>query len=296
MKKLLLLMLSAFVMFACTNDNNAGKDDNGKDPVEPGKPDPSEMKYVSKITVTHNDDGESVSNQIIFGYDAENRVVKMDLGSGEAQDAAVVKYETGKVTTLMSGYSQDEGLMEDGVLIPGKKVRWTETMTATLNADGYMESAEMISTAEGEADKKSSFTNIYDGGYLKKITAIEQGDEPYVSSCIWGTGNMISIADGKGDARSTATYDTKNLNNPKCNLDLNWSIYHDEFFSELEVTVFDVLGYCGKRSANMVSSTKNKNEDYTYQYTYDAAGFVTKIVTNNVKENKLVQTMVVEYK
>lgn len=38
MKKLLPLMLSAFIAFSCATDNNGG--DNGKDPQNPDKPKP----------------------------------------------------------------------------------------------------------------------------------------------------------------------------------------------------------------------------------------------------------------
>lgn len=301
MKKLLLLMLSAFFAFSCATDNNGGGNgDNGKDPQNPDKPKPSEMKYVSKITRTDIYTENSVEKedvaQLGFEYDAQNRVIKISPFDVDESDPITIQYETGKVKAVMSGSWEEEERMEDGVLIPGKKVSWTETATATLNADGYVQSCEMISTATGDKDEKSTWSNTYNEGYLQMVTTVEEGEDPYVDNCLWAAGNMVAINDNKGETRSTATYDTKNLNNPKCNLDLNWIVYSDEYFTLLDETVFDILGYYGKRSANMVASSKNEYDDYTHEYTYDAAGFVTKIVTKNGKTNKIKETMVVEYK
>lgn len=301
MKKLLLLMLSAFFAFSCATDNNGGGNgDNGKDPQNPDKPKPSEMKYVSKITRTDTYTENSVEkeevSQMILEYDAQNRVIKISPFDVDESDPITIQYETGKVKAVMSGSWEEEERMEDGVLIPGKKVSWTETATATLNADGYVQSGEMISTATGDKDEKSTWSNTYNEGYLQMVTTVEEGEDPYVDNCLWTAGNMVAINDNKGQTRSTATYDTKNLNNPKCNLDLNWIVYSDEHFTLLDETVFDILGYYGKRSANMVASSKNNYDDYTYEYTYDAAGFVTKVVTKNGKTNKIKETMVIEYK
>lgn len=299
MKKLLLLMLSAFFAFSCATDNNGG--DNGKDPQNPDKPKPLEMKYVSKITQTviyTSPVEEEEITQMGFEYDAQNRVVKMNAVLTEDQqvNSVAIQYETGKVKAIVSGSWTEGSQMVDGVLVPGEKKSFKNTATGTLNADGYIEAGEYIYTVTGDKDRKTVWSNTYNEGYLQRITTVEDEEEPYVDNCLWAAGNMISITDNKGETRSTATYDTKNLNNPKCNLDLNWIVYYDEFFATLDDSVFDVLGYYGKRSANMVASSKNEYDDYTYEYTYDAAGFVTKVVSKNGKTNKIKETMVVEYK
>lgn len=282
MRKLSLLMLSAFVMFSCTNGNKGDKQN------------PSDMKYVSKITETDvYDTGRS--REMLFDYDDQDRVTKISL-EVDGVDPTAIQYETGKVKISTSGIWMQEDTMVDGVPIPGKEVYQTKTAIATLNADGYAQSGEMISTATGEKDKKMTWSNTYNEGYLQMVTTIEEGEDPYVDKCVWTAGNMISITDNTGEIRSTATYDTKNLNNPKCNLDLNWLVYHDEYFETLDNSLFNVLGYYGKRSANMVASTKNKYTEYTYEYTYDAAGFVTNVVIKDTKSNEIKETMVIEYK
>lgn len=272
-------MLSAFIMFSCTNGD---------------KQKPSDMKYVSKIIQTDTyDTGES--REMLFDYDDQNRVTKISLDV-DGLNPITIQYETGKVKISTSWIWTQEDQMVDGVLIPGKEVSQTKIATATLNADGYIQSGEMIATATGEKDKKMTWSNTYNEGYIQMVTTIEEGEDPYIDKCVWTAGNMISITDNTGEIRSTATYDTKNLNNPKCNLDLNWLVYYDQYFTTLDNSLFDVLGYYGKRSTNMVASSKNEYAEYIYEYTYDAAGFVTNVVTKDTKSNEIKKTMVIEYK
>lgn len=250
------------------------------------EPEPTDRILVKKVTL----DGMEVS----FEYDSANRIVKMLMYNQEAgvNDTYTVSYGDGTVTSV---YESTWGaLLPGGSEVSGRSI--TE-LVATLNADGMVESYEgskiLYRDTDGSGDIESSITvsgeMTYSNGRLIKFTAIEGSENEslpygykYQYDFQWTGDNMSKVSyaycmgqnDGEWIEETYAEIGTSTVaNNANLSVDLNNVFAYDDVLSTIgAMHPFAVMGLCGERSANMISTCKDYSEEglmYEVSYIYD---------------------------
>lgn len=264
MKKFLpLFALAALTAFVSCNDNDGG--DAGDDqPI-------NNMRYVSRIVTTETDDDGDYVYTTEFTYDAQDRPSQMTTvypdGEGtDETDEFSFRYAAG------SFVAEEEDVWETG--------SYTATYAYTLNSDDYavsgtMESEDIYEGGSTNSDS-SEWTGTYNAaGYLTR--SVETGDDDYVTdlALTWSNGNPTRVVSEDGEMKieygSTA-------NNPRCNLDLAWP------FLDLFDANTGLLGYFGKRSAQLPTRITSEEGETVLTYKTDIDGFVTEITAVETDE------------
>lgn len=249
---------------------------DGSQPTSPITPPDNYDKLITKI-VEHEyyTSGSSISDDEIiyeFFYDGSKRLIK------------IVQTEEEDVTTVNFTYGTNQiscelTRTENGVL------NKDDFYKATVALDEAMRivSGEYIDTDSKGGDNvyqyKTTYTLSYDAnGYLVKSNRIEEGEDATEERITWIGGNPTQVwwgTNGGKDLIDKATYG-KVANNT--NIDLNWLIALDsegwDFAAGDSYKTFAIMGYVGKRSANLAETMTDASEawngtavvtNYTYQ-------------------------------
>lgn len=289
------------------------KKDNGWNPPTAG--------LIKKITFSYDEGGTMREGYTNFVYDSQDRVVEIHTGSEfDGEDVVFITYAPGKVMVKMEseweGTESDPG--EGGVepLAASVSGKLIVEIVASLNADGYIESAvgnETYYYTDSEGAQKiweqteTQYEGEYSDGFLSSLSIQEKtvGADPsaydYQYGCLWNGGNMTQVdyhfeyVDAIGEKYSdqgtgTAEYGSGIKNT--ANLDLNRVIVSGEIFESLDETLLSVMGFWGKRSADLLSRTLEKfsvrEDSVSYEYRTDNRGYVEEVtVTEDAMKEKV---------
>jgi hypothetical protein len=236
----------------------------------PGTP-AAGSRIVSKITESVQ--GYSYINE--FTFDENNRLI----GIEQADAVSVsISYKTG---------TPEEGIYKNSapysVIVkyqdrsdPAGIYGWTGIYTS--DDTGYLTSGNMVYNYCDGSNRQRTWNGIHNSkGCLTNSTWNEEGSIS-LYDITWTDGNMTRISSGEGEVVTDYEY-SDIVNNPLCNLDLNYLVTCDWIDSFTAI-----IGLLGKRSANMIGKeTETYSYPYsstfttTYAYETDSKGFVTKI-------------------
>lgn len=266
------------VQKATTKDGNEPSDDrNGT------------ANLITKI-IQHNyyksggkleDDGDDIYE---FFYDSSNRLVK--IVQTEVDDVDYVAGYTGSkesetiITTIDITYNEGTAAYKMTTKVNGVEHKYDPSGSVVLK-NGRVVSGTSIDYDEKETSNYykyvSTYTLTYDANnYLVKSSRIEDGEAADDEVITWTNGNPTQVVwgyTGSTQLIDKATYgDVKN----QTNLDLNWFLLNSEgweFAAGDPYKIFAIIGYVGKRSANLASSMTDGAEaaysgNRVYKYTY----------------------------
>lgn len=216
-------------------------------------PEAKSDKLISKLVSTQEyseyaEEGEDETNEMIFTYDEQNRLIKISDTSGEA---------------LWSYTYSDKTIIEKD----GEK-EYTYTI----------DNNRIESWSTEDTDEKQSGKHHYDeNGYLTLVditTNVKNGTEPaetYTEQEFgeWKEGNMVQAGEKDSD-RCYTSIEYGDIDNT-ANLDLNFLFTETEwldFFAFNDVRMMKATGYMGKRSAKLMTKVTDHydNDYYTYEY------------------------------
>lgn len=239
-----------------------------------------------------NDEGETTYE---FFYDDSKRLVK--IVQTESDDWAVEAPTVGTrasgtdvyVTTVNISYESNKLSCELSKTKNGVAVKDDDVYKASAVLD---EALRIVSGEYTDSDYKdevylynTTYTLHYDAnGYLEKSIRIEEGetDEERIT---WANGNPTQVWWGTSGSGSAGTVDlidkaTYGSVANKTNLDLNWFIALDsegwDFAAGDPYKTFSIMGYVGKRSANLADTMTDSSETFSgtsvvTRYTYQLA-------------------------
>ena len=269
---------------------------------------------------------ESHTDVQTFRYDSRGRVVRVESGDTDDSYITTISYGANSITvTLENFYVWDDGYGARDTratatrgLEPnnGDQIRDERIFTYNLNSVGHVASLEnFVAQAyiNGVAWREEGHVYEENGSWSYNNGYIDSGAWGYreeyntdsgmviqtretTSDYVWADGNLTSIAssaqythqsgdneprEGTEEQEVALTYSSKA--NPASNLDLNMMVYSifDDGFS-------DMLGFGGKRSANLISGynygSGSTTPPYTVIWETDSNGYVTKLTTNQANE------------
>ncbi len=215
-------------------------------------------------------------------YDSENRLTEMTWTSADGQEYEryYCRWAAGEVT-VESSIKTYEDYNND---------YYTDETTSTysIGSNGYASSGTSVWSGNIDVTHALSYNN----GYLSKWVYGNQNNS-YEDSYTWTNGNLTRLDSewtedwgaGEYSGESDVSYLYGSVaNNPLCNIDFNVLAgypYEGD-------AILALVGMCGKRCANMVSSyTFEDSEDsrydeiYDVKYETDSEGFITKITATD---------------
>lgn len=258
MNKILLLVLPilAIVLGACSDDDNKDEGIRGA----------NGERLISKIIEHDNKYGDDVCT---FYYDKQGRIEKI-LNTGTA-----IKEDVDYTYTITYNHTDNKLIStckyDDGI----------DIFTCTLNTKGYMVNAVNKEEYLKESNQQQeNITYTYDDNdQLIKVTR-----NGYVAAeYTWSNGNLVKDDRGSYDV-TTCTYTEKEN---KSNFDFGAA-----FFVCESTDLSEMLGYRGKRSKNFIKH----DGKWSYNYTFDDEGYVTKIERYHDNDNTHISTYTIEYK
>lgn len=278
MKKLLVILSLVALVAGCEEPVVEINNNIGIPPVG--------TRLIDKISQHYEyGDGrfEAYTIESVFGYDSKNRVVRIDYYNSNGTDSwSAISYGNNTLTVTFES-------IYDHPLYDATK-RTTNTSTYDLNSDGYIYSYKKSSTVQvGEEppyDNNSDFETYkfsisYNNHYIDssemyiKFKETSEGERTIKDTYTWTDGSLTGI-NGK---YSSSFYESEyahniqygNIINPNnVNIDLNYLAM--PFTSSMEPEWFVcALGFIGKSSANMLSST---GESYKLSWNTDKEGYI----------------------
>lgn len=240
-KYLLLLALTIATLVACSD-----KDDPEKEPETPPVENPDEPEEEDKIDFKLLESVvttvKSTESTLTFEYDKKGRIVKIF--------RKTKKYD--EVTERESSYEYGDKKITyntvNGMTEAPQKFEYT------LNDKGLI-----ISSLETTDPKATPVVYEYDA----KDQLIKAGETSYT----WEDGDIVKLIDEEGSLEITYT-ETEYKGHSAAGLD---------FQGAAPLSILRDQGYMGKNVKHLPLSDQ---EDFTYEYTLDADGYVTEMKIN----------------
>ena len=292
MRKFLFLCVVALAFAGCGDDDNVWQPNSGG-----GNRPVRASKLISKIIVS-GDTGYEEEVPLEFGYDDDNRLVRIHAEYSRRDRAGVATYSTqvkinhGKSTAVCEIVKT-----KDGMEFPDKsrKVIVLDDYGRAVSGD-YVDYDYDIDGVYSSTEAQFELKYDRSGRLVSSATNFlsESGDrESLENTLTWKNNNLMEVKrNNSGKELADKAYYSDILN--KANLDLNWLCYaHNRGFSVAAgdpENYFMLMGYFGKTSRNMpemiVGQEASKNSRAFYSYETDKEGYVTSI--NVEKGNDLV--------
>ena len=247
----------------------------------------------SIIEFSYNPDGK-LSLIASYGDFNENNVLEPDEREEGFDWSSAFVYE-GKTVKLhikeMEG-KEDKLIRTDAVL--------------TLNDEGYVSESKYVCLE----DKSVTFIrNRYENGQIVFPNS-EYSHSASTDKMVWKDGNLIKVLSDPDKQDKAAHYSEiiygDEPNRPEVSIDLNFLCANTEWydcFGEDGNFGVKVAGLLGKRSKNLMVTEKGFSPDssrpevYSYTYTKDAEGYVTKVEMDNngIPYNAPNQVIIINY-
>ena len=160
----------------------------------------------------------------------------------------------------------------------------------TLNDEGYVSESKYVYLEDGTG---TFIRNTYKNGQIV-FSNSEYSESASTDKMVWKDGNLIKVLSDP-DKQDKAAYYSEIIygdepNRPEVSIDLNFLCANTEWydcFGENGAFGVKIAGLLGKRSKNLKVTEKGFSpyssgpEVYSYTYTKDAEGYVTKIEMDN---------------
>ncbi len=302
---LLSVIFSVFFISSCSGGDDDGDGGEKKDPTDQDGGGNSSADgnsstdgnasvsfgQIAKITqhswytdgYKKEDDGDETYE---FSYDGQNRLVR--IVHTEVDEVAYNNGYTGPrekettVTTMDIAYAADKVSYEITTTVDGVAQKVKPSGSITLK-DGRAVSGECIDYDEKDPGRFSKYTETYTltydaNGYLVKTTRTEDGEAPEDIKITWANGNPELVVWGYTGNTQLVDRATYGSVRNQGRFDLNWFLALDsegwDFSTGDPYKIFALLGYIGKRSANLADSMTDGAEvlnwgNRTYNYAYE---------------------------
>lgn len=270
---LLMVAMCAIIFAACSDDDDTTVNPDGK-------------RLVSKICKERTQEEDYY--ELNFQYDKNGNIEKIverrreDSGSSfddEWTDTYTFSRSGNKITSK-NDYTDETG---------------TETYTTvyTLNDKGYISQYEW--TDEFNDERIIHNTLSYDNnGLLNKRTRKENEGisvSEYTYEYSWSNGNLISERQLGSNYVTNYTY-TNEEN--KANIDLG-AFWGEADYDGSNYDYLELFGYLGSTNKNCLYKYSGSYDTYTYKYSFDTNGYVTKMKKYD-RNSELLCTYTIEYK
>ena len=164
------------------------------------------------------------------------------------------------------------------------KMSQTEAVL-TLNDEGYVSESKYVSSGSWE-----TYYHTYENGRIISSSYQSSESDTFMDKMVWKDGNLIKVLSGPESGYYSAIIYGDEPNRPEVSIDLNFLCANTEWydcFGEDGGFGVKLAGLLGKRSKNLKITEKafypnpSESEVYSYTYTKDAEGYVTKIEVDN---------------
>lgn len=276
---LLMVAMCAIMFAACSDDDDTNVSPDGK-------------RLISKIRSVNADD-ELNYDEMIFQYDKNGNIEKIvekarevDGSYDEEWTDTYVFSRSGNKLTVKNDYTRTDNKK-------GKTEIETYTTDYILNDKGYITQYEW--TDEFNDERIIYNTLSYDdNGLLTKRTRKENEGisvSEYTYEYSWSDGNLISERQLGSSYVTNYTY-TNEEN--KANIDLG-AFWGEVDYDGSNYAYLELFGYIGKINKNCLYEYSGSHDTYTYKYSFDTNGYVTKMKKYD-RNNELLGTYTIEYK
>lgn len=278
---MLLVACVTMVFVSCSKD----EDDTNVNPD--GK------RLVSKIYLERALYGELEYYELNFQYD-KNGIIEKIIEKGREVNGS---YDEEWTYTYVFSRSGNKLTSKNDYTCTDHKKGKTETETYTtdyiLNDKGYITQYEW--TYEDNDERIIYNTLSYDdNGLLTKRTKKENEGisvSEYTYEYSWSNGNLVSRRQSGSSYVTNYTY-TNEEN--KANIDLG-AFWGEADYDGSNYDYLELFGYIGKINKNCLNKYSGRYNTYTYKYSFDTNGYVTKMEKYD-RNNELLCTYTIEYK
>lgn len=270
---LLMVAMCAIMFAACSDDDDTTVNPDGK-------------RLVSKICKEQTQAEEEDYYELNFQYDKNGIIEKVVEIGRESWDSHYDEWtdtysfsRSGNKLTVKNDYtSTDE---TDKIEIK------TYTTDYILNDKGYIFQYEWIDEEDGE--RRVYKYSYNDEGQLVGCTEEEHRGtsfNEYTYEYSWSNGNLVS-------GSSYVNYTYTNEEN-KANIDLG-AFWGEADYDGSNYNYLELFGYLGSTNKNCLYKYSGSHDTYTYKYSFDTNGYVTKMKKYD-RNSELLCTYTIEYK
>lgn len=269
-----MVAMCAIIFAGCSDDDDTTVNPDGK-------------RLVSKICKERTQAEEEDYYELNFQYDKNGNIEKIVEKGREINGS----YDEEWTDTYVFSRSGNKLTSKNDYTRTDNKKGKTETETYItdyiLNDKGYIFQYEWIDEEDGE--RRVYKYSYNDEGQLVGCTEEEYRGtsfNEYTYEYSWSNGNLVS-------GSSYVNYTYTNEEN-KANIDLG-AFWGEADYDGSNYNYLELFGYLGSTNKNCLYKYSGSHDTYTYKYSFDTNGYVTKIKKYD-RNNELLGTYTIEYK